>query len=1110
MEIVVVLILLIGMITATLFIAFRNRNNKTTVTNASLYDASDDIKFAMKLLSKDNSQAKVISDIKTTEKVISLTFQGLSGTETNKKILELMNQYNRKGTFFVPGILAAEDNETIAAMYENGHKIESNTLKGSKHLEECTQEELVNDFTLANHIIKTWTKTRPNILLCNSTDYTSELLQAAFASGNEKVIKSTHFINYQSFTSYEQVLNYISGLEKGAIITIKMDGVLDESEYKSEKIAANPNNMGIENKTHKVNSLSKEERLLQIIEWVLKALEETQYKSVFVEDLAAYYDVDFNKSFEKVRIENQGKPARVYKRITTADNSMAFTFRGIENEYILNEILTFLEKNHLYATFFVTADEMINYPERIKKILDKNQNIGNGGMTGKDLTAMGFNAMCLEIYKSDKILKEQFGIDTNLFMPVYGKYNDTLLEAASSLGYDIVTYSKNPVTNESASLDDIMDYYKNGFRKGDIIYFNLNLHKEIVDIVKQIYSMMGENTYKICSVPTLITYETDAIILETKNSKGLNKQTSNSGKNSMGNGTNNSNNNTDGKMNVDTRKYLEKLRDKNKGKKAREIRTIYTTEQALSYTFYGINNTEVLEDVLNKLNLLNAKGTFFVTEKDTKYYSSEIKKITKLGNEIGICLDMSSGTNFYSICESIKKTQREVKKICGQTPTLVRYAYDVDMTEEMLEAVSSSGCMVVWQDLALATSKLGKDATLGDVLAYGFNAGNISARRGYIVYFRMDYYTDPLLIGKLMMNIAEERIDTIAYQDDITRNESAYSIKTLGSLLSSDKVYSYPLSDKDILASVKDTIFPGHLDGLNPTQKFEYIGGRYVGNINVNSQTTLPGFNDNELEQLNQTGRFTDDKVLFLTFDDWGSDKTINQILYVLNKYDVKATFFVRTNYVQDNPNLLRAIAEAGHAIGSHTDGHLPYAITTTVEIEDDTSAIYTSPSDAEVIERKDDLSISFYKLQSIIGDIQTNGIPALTKIFRPPTLAMSKEGMEAVFDMGFQFIVSGDFSTHDYEETNPASLADTIINGINLKNGKVRTLQNGSILVLHMSDDSKIPTMKPDVTAKALDIAIPQLLEQGYRFARLNDYLSESNTGVYSGNQSSKDAVTK
>ncbi|WP_313134893.1 polysaccharide deacetylase family protein, partial [Anaerocolumna sp.] len=220
--------------------------------------------------------------------------------------------------------------------------------------------------------------------------------------------------------------------------------------------------------------------------------------------------------------------------------------------------------------------------------------------------------------------------------------------------------------------------------------------------------------------------------------------------------------------------------------------------------------------------------------------------------------------------------------------------------------------------------------------------------------------------------------------------------------------------------------------------------------------------------------------------------------------------FFVRTNYLQDNPNLLRAIAEAGHAIGSHTDGHLPYAITTTVETEDDTSAIYTSPSEAEIIERKEDLNVSYQKLQNIVGDIQINGMPALTKIFRPPTLAMSREGMEAIFDMGFQFIVSGDFSTHDYEETSADSLADTLINGISLNDGNVRTLHNGSVLVLHMSDDSVIPTMKTDVTAKALDIAIPQLMEQGYRFARLNDYLSESSKGIYPLEQSMENEIMK
>lgn len=1098
MEIIVVLILLAGIITTILFIAFRNRNNKATMSNTLLYDASDAIELAMKRLLKDKNQAEVIADIKTTEKIVALTFQGLSDKGTNSKILDLMNKYERKGTFFVPGILAAEDNETIAAMHKDGHKIGSNTLKGTKYLEEYSQEELVKDFTLANDIIKTWTKNNPNILLCNSTNYTPEILEAAFACGNEKVVKSTHFLNYQSFTSYEQVLEYVSGIENGAIITIKMDGVLDETEYNSEKVAAKPEHVsGVESSNSKEH-LSEEERLVIIIEWILKALEETRYKSVFVEDLGMYYDTDFDRSFEKARMENQGKLAKVYKRITTDVNGIAFTFRGIEDEYTLNEILAFLEKNKLKATFFVTAEEMIHYPDRVQKILDKNQTIGNGGMTGKDLTSMDFDAMCLEIYKTHKILKEQFGTDTDLFMPVYGKYNDNLLEAASTLGYEVVTYSKNPVTNEIASLEDIMNYYNNGFRKGDIIYFNLNFHNEIVDVVKQTYSLMGEKTYKLCSVPTLITYGSDTTILVTKDNTNSNKPQKTTDKNTKENDKNNSNAIPNDKATADTRKHLEKLRKDNKGRKAREIKTIYTTEQALSYTFYGISNTEVLDDVLEKLSILNAKATFFVTEKDVKNNPSDIKRISKLGHEIGVCLNMSDGTDFYSICQSIDTIQREVEKLCGQKPTLVRYAYDVDMTEEMLEAISSSGCMVVWQDLTLATSKLGKDATLKEVLAYGFNAGNISARRGYIIYFRMDYYSNPLLIGKLMMNIAKERIDTIAYHDNIARNGSSYSIKTLGSLLSSDKIYSYPLSGKDMIECVKDAIYPGHLEALEAVQNFDYIRGRYIGNPNVNSQTTLPGFSDDELEQLNQEGRFTEDKVLFLTFDDWGSDKTINQILYVLNKYDIKATFFVRTNYVQYNPNLLRAIAEAGHAIGSHTDGHLPYAITTTVETEDDTSAIYTSPSEAEIIERKEDLRVSYQKLQSIVGDIQVNGIPALTKIFRPPTLAMSREGMEAIFDMGFQFIVSGDFSTHDYEETSADSLANTLINGISLNDGNVRTLHNGSVLVLHMSDDSVIPTMKTDVTAKALDIAIPQLMEQGYRFARLNDYLSESSTGVY------------
>ena len=46
----------------------------------------------------------------------------------------------------------------------------------------------------------------------------------------------------------------------------------------------------------------------------------------------------------------------------------------------------------------------------------------------------------------------------------------------------------------------------------------------------------------------------------------------------------------------------------------------------------------------------------------------------------------------------------------------------------------------------------------------------------------------------------------------------------------------------------------------------------------------------------------------------------------MLEKQNVKATFFIKTEYVDANPNLLRTIAVKGHQIACHTDGHIPLA----------------------------------------------------------------------------------------------------------------------------------------------------------------------------------------
>lgn len=65
-----------------------------------------------------------------------------------------------------------------------------------------------------------------------------------------------------------------------------------------------------------------------------------------------------------------------------------------------------------------------------------------------------------------------------------------------------------------------------------------------------------------------------------------------------------------------------------------------------------------------------------------------------------------------------------------------------------------------------------------------------------------------------------------------------------------------------------------------------------------------------------------DDKVLSISFDaSWGADKTI-PILDILDKYNVKTTFFLVGGWVDKYPEMLKEIVARGHEIGNHSDTH--------------------------------------------------------------------------------------------------------------------------------------------------------------------------------------------
>lgn len=865
-----------------IFINLYNSGKDISGNKTSEEDERDLIEDVLERAKKHGKKLEIISDTKIGENIFALNFKGLSHRDTNEEILNLLSGSKLKSTFFVTGIDGMENSEFIKKLDLAGISIASNTLSGKKHMEKLSHEDLAREFVRSSNIIESLTKKKPASLLLNSTIYTDDLLRIAYESGYENIVHSNHILNYQSFKNYEQVLGYIKSLEKGTIINIKMDGVLDEMEYEApiKRGKAETDKKIITDivEDEDLETVTEQQGLLNLVKWILQAIEEVDYKIDYAENLHSYGKEDYKK-------------------------------------------------------------------ELVKKEPD--------------------------------------------------------LKRGDEIG---LSYEYNRVKT------------------------NRELPSNVINIPDYLYTI----------------------------------------------------------------EELDLLRKKNNGKKAEELYTIYTTEKAVNFSFYGISNRDALKSTLDKLDELDIKGTFFINEKEFLDNEDEIVYISQNGHEIGISLKESMDTDYYVVLEKILKMQKKARDLTGKYPSLFRYPYDIKIENDILEAISTVKGKVVWDDLSVASSKIGRDGDLEDIIKNIFNEGNLFVRRGYIIYSRMDFYSDPDLIADVVDNIVKNRVNTLRYPED-TKGVSAYSIKTLGDILKGEKTYNYPLKDEERLASVKGKIYPGHLDRLSEEEKFNMLKERYIGNPNITSETTLPGFTDEELEEIDTEGLVTDEKVLFLTFDDWSSDKPVNQILYVLDKHNISSSFFIRTNYVKHNPNLLRAIGEAGHDIGSHTHDHLPFALTKEKVDEDDSKAIYFSITDEDAKERQKDLILSYNKLESIVGDIAVDGKPVLNRIFRPPTLAMSRRGMEAVFDTGFSHIVSGDFSTGDYQESDPQVIADKIIKGITKSDGSLRELQNGSVLIMHMTDGDKIISDSSNITAKALDIAIPILKSKGYRFAKLSDYIEES-----------------
>lgn len=177
-------------------------------------------------------------------------------------------------------------------------------------------------------------------------------------------------------------------------------------------------------------------------------------------------------------------------------------------------------------------------------------------------------------------------------------------------------------------------------------------------------------------------------------------------------------------------------------------------------------------------------------------------------------------------------------------------------------------------------------------------------------------------------------------------------------------------------------------------------------------------------------------KVVYLTFDDGPIPEETPWVLDVLDRYDIKATFFMVGDNVRKYPEVFEEVKRRGHSYGNHTMHHLQ-------GLKENATTFFRDITEAD----------------QLIG----------STLFRPPHGIISP--LQTKLIKRHYNIIMYDVVTRDYSKRVTKEQV--------LENVK-RYTRNGSIIVFHDSLKAH------DKMRYALPKAIEWLKEQGYKFRQL------------------------
>ena len=162
-----------------------------------------------------------VYSVERDDNVIAVTFDASWGADNTPKLLDILDEYDAKCTFFLVGLWVDKYPDMVQAIVERGHEI-GNHSATHPHMSKLSESKMLEELRMMSDKVEKLTGVRPTLFRPPYGDYNNSVIRTVRSAGYEAVQWSVDSLDWKNI-SPQDMIRRAGKVGKGDIILFHND-----------------------------------------------------------------------------------------------------------------------------------------------------------------------------------------------------------------------------------------------------------------------------------------------------------------------------------------------------------------------------------------------------------------------------------------------------------------------------------------------------------------------------------------------------------------------------------------------------------------------------------------------------------------------------------------------------------------------------------------------------------------------------------------------------------------------------------------------------------------------------------------------------------------------